>query len=180
MVQGSSVTTSVQPASRQPSPCTAAAARSASTSACAVGSARFSRSLAASASTAPPGARTTAPIGVSPHSCAAAASSSARPIAASSSAVTKHSSPPLCSAPYPGQSTTVPETSSCGAGQREAHQFRELGQRRGGFDHLDGREPQRTGGLEVDTEVVQVGAVRGLDPPADRLGQPVERPSVDL
>src|SRR4051794_36758349 len=59
---------------RQP-PNLSAAARSASTSACAVGSARSSRSLPAAASTSPSRA-TTAPIGTS--SCAAARSASWR------------------------------------------------------------------------------------------------------
>src|SRR5699024_8600994 len=64
MVHGSSVTTSVHPLRRH-SPRVRAAARRASTSACAVGSPVASRSLRPVASTAPSGPRTTAPTGTS-------------------------------------------------------------------------------------------------------------------
>ena len=49
-----------------------------------------------------------------------------------------------------------------------------------GLDHLDRREAERAGRLEVDAEVVQVGAVGGLDRPADGVGEPGQRPPVDL
>ena len=64
MVHGSTVTTSVQPVSRQ-SPSTAPARRSATTSACAVGSASRTRSLRPTASSRPSGPKTTAPTGTS-------------------------------------------------------------------------------------------------------------------
>src|SRR5699024_1151438 len=63
IVHGSTVTARVQPVSRQPSPYSRAAARSASTSACAVGSPNSSRALRAADNTEPSGANTTAPIG---------------------------------------------------------------------------------------------------------------------
>ena len=90
MAHGSSVTTRVQSASRQPSPgspsrarscCSrAAASRMATISACAVGSPSASRSLRPEPSTPPSGPITTAPIGTSSVASARRASARARPI----------------------------------------------------------------------------------------------------
>src|SRR5690606_12580115 len=85
IVQGSTVTATVQPSSRQLST-TRAASRSASSSACAVGSPVASRALQAAASSRPDASTTTAPIGTSPVAGAAAATSSARRTSASSEA----------------------------------------------------------------------------------------------
>ena len=76
IVHGSRVTTMVWPSSRQP-PTARAAARMATISACAVGSASASRLLCPRAITAPAASRITAPTGTSPALAAAAASASA-------------------------------------------------------------------------------------------------------
>ena len=65
IAQGSNVTTRVHPSRRHPSPTDLAAARSASTSACAVGSPSASRRLTASATTLPCGSTTRAATGTS-------------------------------------------------------------------------------------------------------------------
>src|SRR5699024_1070647 len=78
MVHGSSVTTSVQSSSRQPSPRELAAARSASTSAWANGPPSASRRLVAAASSRPSGLRTRAPTRTSPAGVRAATSRAPR------------------------------------------------------------------------------------------------------
>src|SRR5215468_745948 len=86
MVHGSRVTTRVQP-SRCQDPSARPAARMATISACAVGSASDSRWLCARASGTPAGSRTTAPTGTSPRAGpGTAASASASRIAGSKDA----------------------------------------------------------------------------------------------
>ena len=80
MAQGSSVTVRVQPISRS-LPITAQAARMASSSAWAVGSASSRVRLPAAAMIAPLASVITAPTGTSPRAAAARASSSAHAIA---------------------------------------------------------------------------------------------------
>src|SRR6478736_8185004 len=78
MTHGSSVTTSVQPSSRH-EPTVCAASRSATTSACPVGSPSSSRTLRPRPTTPPSGSTTSAPTGTSCEPTVAAARSSACP-----------------------------------------------------------------------------------------------------
>src|SRR5699024_12349611 len=66
MAHGSKVTTNSQPSKRQESPYSRTAARIASTSACAVGSAKASRRLTPAANSTPSGPYITAPTGTPP------------------------------------------------------------------------------------------------------------------
>src|SRR5215471_11663539 len=113
MVHGSSVTTRVQPSRRQ-DPSARAAARMATISACAVGSASDSRWLCARAIGAPAGSRMTAPTGTSPRGEPdPAASASAARIADSKAArkpvLTEARLPPECLVQGPVQGVTEPE-----------------------------------------------------------------------
>ncbi len=86
MVHGSTVTASVAPSSRHPSPSTRAAARNARISAWAVGSPSSSRAFTARASSVPSAEITTAPMGTSRGPAVAATARAAR--TRSSSAIT--------------------------------------------------------------------------------------------
>src|SRR5271163_143667 len=109
MIHGSTVTASVAPSSRHPSPSTPAAARIARTSACAVGSPKASRAFTARASSVPSAPLTTAPIGTSRGPAVAATASAVR--IRSSSVVTDRGDggDPLRPAPPRLRSPTGPD-----------------------------------------------------------------------
>src|SRR4051794_29849362 len=131
---GSRVTASVCPSNRH-DPVVRAAARRASTSACAVGSPSASRRLRPTPTTVPDGSTTTAPTGTSPDAVAPRACSSARSIHASNAGSTGH----LTEASPKGVELVVEPAPLPDVGQHRA------GVRRGLHDERDqvaGTEPE--------------------------------------